>query len=193
MGQIAFKPELERQMDSLIKESLERLRVIRVRPRWKSWSLALKTLLGPPVRSDRRVERGNEGEGREGGMDLIVCDGFGDGFWPERWHDEQKRGQGQASHHGKRMIGLRGGEDVGLHDLMEDVNRLRKELGSVVVLSIQGLYVSLTYHPSEDLRLTFRAQDHSTPPTSPLPTPIHSVVIETETKPPLPPIPHCTP
>jgi hypothetical protein len=145
MGQIAFKPELERQIDSLIKESLGRLRVIRVRPRWKSWSLALKTLLGPPVRRHREG-RGNEGEGREGGMDLIVCDGFGDGFWPERWHDEQKRGQGQAQHHGKRIIGLRGGDDVGLHDLMDDVNRLRREMGSVIVLSIQGLYVGLTCH-----------------------------------------------
>jgi hypothetical protein len=124
LGHITFKPELHDQIDELVKDCLGRLSVIRVKPRYRSWSLALKSLLRPLSLGD------------QGGMDLVVCDGFGDGFWPERWHDEQKNGR-------RKVSGLRGGEDVGMSDVMEDINKLRKEMGSVIVLSIQGLYVSL--------------------------------------------------
>jgi len=68
-------------------------------------------------------------------MDLVVCDGFSDGFWPERWNDEKNKGKG-------KRVGVRGSDDIGMQDVMENIKRLRKDLGAVVVLSVQGLWVS---------------------------------------------------
>jgi hypothetical protein len=124
LGSVYSTPELEGQIDVLVEECLGRLRVIRVKPRWKEWSLAMKSLLA-----------GRFEEGREGGMDLVVCDGFSDGFWAERWADESSKARGIKS-----RIGIRGG-DISIGDVMEDITRLRKDLGAVVILSVQGLWV----------------------------------------------------
>jgi hypothetical protein len=148
VGQIVIKPELVLQIDQLVKDSLGRLRVMRVKPRYKTWSLALKSLLYQ----------------KEGGMDLVVCDGFADGFWPERCNDEGKR----------KRVGVRASEDIGMQDVMEDIKRLRTELGSVVFLSTQGLWVS----PSHD-KADSRHLENSTLPTYPLLTPIHSHTMPT--------------
>ena len=126
LGNINSTPELEVQIDGLVEECLSRLKVIRVKPRWKEWSLGMKSLLA------------EKGEEREGGMDLVVCDGFSDGFWAERWSDESSKARGMKS-----RIGLRGG-DISIGDVMEDVTRLRKDLGAVVILSVQGLWVRLS-------------------------------------------------
>jgi hypothetical protein len=135
LGSINSTPELEAQIDVLLKECLGRLRVIRVKPRWKEWSLAMKSLLHRT--ESRRIEEGKQEE-NEGGMDLVVCDGFSDGFWAERWAEESSKARGMKS-----RIGIRGGE-VTIGDVMEDISRLRKDLGAVVVLSVQGLWVCPT-------------------------------------------------
>jgi hypothetical protein len=124
LGSINSTPELEGQIDVLVKECLGRLKVIRVKPRWKEWSLAMKSLLIGKVE-----------DGKEGGMDLVVCDGFSDGFWAERWAEESSKARGMKS-----RIGIRGGE-ISIGDVMEDISRLRKDFGAVVVLSVQGLWV----------------------------------------------------
>jgi hypothetical protein len=134
LGSINSTPELEGQIDVLVKECLGRLKVIRVKPRWKEWSLAMKSLLRR--NESRRMEDGKEEE-EEGGMDLVVCDGFSDGFWAERWAEESSKARGMKS-----RIGIRGGE-VSIGDVMDDITRLRKDLGAVVILSVQGLWVSL--------------------------------------------------
>ena len=146
LGNINSTPELEVQIDGLVKECLGRLKLIRVKPRWKEWSLAMKSLLA------------EKGEEREGGMDLVVCDGFSDGFWAERWADESSRARGMKS-----RIGIRGGE-ISIGDVMEDVTRLRKNLGAVVILSVQGLWVRPPLSESADDR---RRIPDSTLPTSP--------------------------
>lgn len=130
LGSINSTPQLEGQIDDLVKECLRRLRVIRVKPRWKEWSLAMKSLLLD--RSGRGMDDGKE---EKGGMDLVVCDGFSDGFWAERWADESSRARGMKS-----RIGIKGG-DISIGDVMDDITRLRKDLGAVVILSIQGLWV----------------------------------------------------
>ena len=133
LGSINSTPELEIQIDVLLKECLGRLRLIRVKPRWKEWSLAMKSL---SYRTESRgIAEGKEKE-EKGGIDLVVCDGFSDGFWAERWADESSKARGMKS-----RIGIRGGE-VTIGDVMEDISRLRKDLGAVVVLSVQGLWVS---------------------------------------------------
>lgn len=147
MGDITYKPELVQQVDALVGEALGRLRVVRVgRARCRSWALALKSLaLTPPLRDRAHRQVGQKEEEKEGGgLDLVVCDGFGDGFYPERWADEQsKLGSGAGGGGRKRAgVGLRGGEDIGMSDIMSAVNDLRREMGSVVVLSVQGLWVS---------------------------------------------------
>ena len=70
-------------------------------------------------------------------MDLVICDGFADGFWPERWAEEETSGRKKAAG------GIKGAEDVGVREVMEMIGRLRKELGAAVVLSVQGLWVGL--------------------------------------------------
>jgi len=132
LGSINSTPELEIQIDDLIKECLGRLRVIRVKPRWKEWSLAMKSLLNR--NESRRMEAGKEKE-EEGGMDLVVCDGFSDGFWAERWAEESLKARGMKS-----RIGIRGGEVI-IGDVIDDITRLRRDLGAVVILSVQGLWV----------------------------------------------------
>jgi hypothetical protein len=149
VGQLAIKPELARQIDQLVKESLGRLRVIRVKPRYKTWSLALKSLLYQ----------------KEGGMDLVVCDGFSDGFWPERCNDEGKR----------KRVGVRASDDIGMQDVMEDIKRLRTELGSVVMLSVQGLWVSPPQQSPPQDQADERHLENSILPTYLLLTPIHSL------------------
>ena len=132
VGHIAFTPELEGQMDKLVRQCLGRLSVIRCKPRWKEWSLAFKSLLEARQIESYGPRRDMEGEA--GGMDLVICDGFGDGFWAERWNDENTKSR-------PKVKGLRGGE-VTMGDVIDDIGRLRKDLGAVVILSVQGLWVS---------------------------------------------------
>ena len=69
-------------------------------------------------------------------MEYVLCDGFADGFWPERWAEEARGTRKRASG------AIMSAEDVGLKEVMEVIERLRRELGAVIVLSIQGLWVS---------------------------------------------------
>jgi len=68
-------------------------------------------------------------------VDIVIIDGFADGFWPERWNAE-----GWAidrKHEGR----IRGAEDIGVREVMASIESLRKELGSIVCLTLQGLWV----------------------------------------------------
>lgn len=141
LGDIQYKPDLVRQVDGIVRAALGRLRVITLRPRYKHWGLALKALLSPDM---SRVGGGDA-------LDLVVCDGFGDGFHHERHADERRRaGAGPSSGGGgggKKVPGVRGGEDVGMADVVQAINDLRTQMGSVVVLSIQGLRVRPPFPP----------------------------------------------
>lgn len=129
MGDIPFRPELLDQIDVIIKEALGRLRIIRIKARYKNWALALQSLNYPPSGA------GTNMDGIKGGMDLVVCDGFGDGFYPDRHAHERLQGP-------KRKIpGIRAAEDVGIGDVMNSIKTLREQMGSVIVLSIQGIWV----------------------------------------------------
>lgn len=180
MGDITFKPDLLRQIDEIVTESLGRLRLIKIKPRNKKWALALRALQYPPLwnlRGDKGSIRDGDGEGEgggEGGLDLVVCDGFSDGFYHDRHADERKIRPG-----GKKVVGLRGGEDVGMGDVMDSINHLREEMGTVVILSIQGLWVSpALFSPpyrsrqnNDEIQLTIFGRpllvlDHSSQPTS---------------------------
>ena len=146
MGDINIKPNLQRQIDEIVEECMGRLRVIKLKARNKNWALALRALQLSPPHSPPRVQPGysrSEGKGngrdeeREGGLDLVVCDGFSDGFYHDRSSDEH---QHRLS---RKKVGVRGGEDVGMGDVIRAIDGLREGMGSVVVLSIQGLWVRL--------------------------------------------------
>jgi hypothetical protein len=197
---IRLIPSVLREVDEVIRCSLRRLRVVKVKARYRSWALGLKSILAPPYGHLDRVSRVDgmpnkegksgqagrkavpgeasrggprdidmadardlygerEGEGQESdyGLDLVICDGFGDGFWPERWADEERAsagkrrraapgpgpGSGPGTSTGNGVTpGLRGAEDVGMRDVMDVIGRLRKDLGAVVMLSVQALWVS---------------------------------------------------
>jgi hypothetical protein len=151
-----------------VLESLRRLRVIKLKPRYKSWALALRTLHTPPY-----IPSGHRGRGKERGhrLDLVVCDGLGDGLWPERWAEEERGGRRKGT---GKDAGIRAAEDVGMRDVMDGIARLRKELGAVVVISVQGYWVSgcFTVHhgslTSECLVCTFSCLCSSETPDAPL-------------------------
>ncbi|KAL7421904.1 hypothetical protein Q5752_003676 [Cryptotrichosporon argae] len=106
-----------------ISASLARLTVVRVRPRWSNWALALARVLA----------------GLDGAPALLVLDGLVDGYWPERWAEENSRRRDRA-----RAPGVRGTEDVGFRDVWDALVRVRKELGAVVFVSVQGLWPAKT-------------------------------------------------
>ena len=66
---------------------------------------------------------------------MVVVDGFADGFWPERWHGED-RGTER-----KQEGRIRSAEDIGVREVMGLLESLRRELGTVVCLTLQGLWV----------------------------------------------------
>ena len=130
-------PAILEAVDEAVRQALSRLNIIKVKPRWKNWALALRAVVDPPqLHLDP-----SEYAGRDHGMSLVVCDGFGDAFYPERWADEDRGKR-------RRMVGPRSGDDVGMRDVMDLIGRLRRELGAVVVLSTQGLWVSLSLDSS---------------------------------------------
>lgn len=133
-------PEHLQAIEETVLASLQRLRIIRVRPRYLSWALALRRLLLP--RSRRRADAAcvmdeDSHDDDDNGLSLVLCDGLADGFWPERWAEEERREQKKPS-----ISVVRGADDVGMRDVMEAIGRLRKELGSIVVVSLQGIFVS---------------------------------------------------
>ncbi|KAL1411428.1 hypothetical protein Q8F55_002384 [Vanrija albida] len=105
-------PLISGAIDELVGTSLERLAVLQPRPRALGWTLAL-----------RRAALDAPG--------LVVCDGFSDAFWPERWEDEK----------GERRRGarVRGSQDATTKDAYEAVTALRRDAGAVVVLTAQGV------------------------------------------------------
>ena len=138
---------LRATMEHEVDEALERLMVVRFRPRWKYLYMSLLQILHPPcMKMDHQIEREKEALHRRS-VDLLVIDGFGDPFWPERLTEEDKSttrgrygtGIGGA---GAGAAGLSSGVGIGIKEIMGLIQRIRDDLGSVVFLSIQSLWVS---------------------------------------------------
>ena len=129
---------LEDEVQKVVQEALGRIEVVRVRPRWRSWALGLRRLveLPPPARVDSSEPTT---------VGLVVCDGFGDAFYPEKWAGEQARFDKTTGSNGVKpesLKGLRTMDDVGLPEVLAAITAIRQHLGSVVILSVQGLWVS---------------------------------------------------
>ncbi|KLT45447.1 hypothetical protein CC85DRAFT_240733, partial [Cutaneotrichosporon oleaginosum] len=104
-------------IDDAVQESLARLIVIRPRPRAASWAIALHRLLS--LKGDVPA--------------LVVVDGLGDGFWPERWAEETHKPS-------KPQPGAtRTAEEACMRDVWDQLTALRSLLGAVVVVTVQGL------------------------------------------------------
>ncbi|GMK55263.1 hypothetical protein CspeluHIS016_0203190 [Cutaneotrichosporon spelunceum] len=97
------------EIDAVVDAALARLTVLRLRPRATPWTLALRRLLA-----------------LEESPALIVADGLGDGYWPERWAEET-RSAGRSVH------------DAGMRDIWDALTALRAQLGAVVIVTVQGL------------------------------------------------------
>lgn len=159
---IRLTPGVHRVIDEVILGSLARLRVVKLKARYRSWCMGLRSILSPPRGHLERLARleGTRGENAQRereevdhGLELVVCDGFGDGFWPERWNDEERAASGKKKRSGPAGATgysagtgegggtIRGAEDAGMRDVMDVIGRLRNEMGAVVVLSIQALWV----------------------------------------------------
>ncbi|ORY32831.1 hypothetical protein BCR39DRAFT_521892 [Naematelia encephala] len=116
------------EINITIRASLSRLTIKRVKPRWRAWTLALRSVRQPP---SLQLDPDSSGDVELG---LVLCDGLGDSFWVEKWSEEDRRLNRRGP------AGLRGGDDVGMGDVMEEVEGLRSQLGSTVIISTQGLF-----------------------------------------------------
>jgi hypothetical protein len=150
-------PYLASQIKLAVRDSLRRLTVVRTKPRWKSMYLALLALQHPPSH-----ERAGDEPRR---LDMVVVDGFADGFWPERWVTEDRQQVEKAEGRIRRP------EDVGLRDVMAALEALRKEMGAVVVLTLQGLWVSHTMSARRLFQFMFQPQNGVYTPHLPAPYP----------------------
>lgn len=121
-------------IEDVIKDSLSRLSVWRGRPRWKDLALGLKGIVVELSSYSTRSEWR-----RPGALDLVVIDGFADGYYPQLWADEE-RGRKQPGGDGANAVV--GPDAVGVRQVMEVIGQIRKDLGSVVAMSVQGLRVS---------------------------------------------------
>lgn len=126
-------PAAENAIDVVVSEALAHLTVLRPRPRALGWVLALRRLASPPEPVLGTTPP-------DGGLDLVVCDGFSDGFWPERWFHED-RGERHRD-----TTSVRGPEDIGMREVLAAITTLRKKLGAIIVLTVQGLRVSCIGH-----------------------------------------------
>ncbi|WWD17209.1 hypothetical protein CI109_101647 [Kwoniella shandongensis] len=129
-------------IDDIIKESLGRFRVYRIKPRWKEVALCLRHILD----GLSAMATGTGGGEREGGVDLLVIDGLGDAYYPTRWTDEE-RGKRTGSGGGGGTGKVVGADEVGMREVMQGIGRVRKDLGSVVMISVQGLRTSRETQP----------------------------------------------
>lgn len=138
VGPGRLTPAMERAIEDCVRESLERLRVVRVKGRYRYWALALRGLAYPPSRpggvSSRSGSKGQES------LSLVCLDGLSGCFWPERYAEEERAAAGKKR---TGVPGVRGLEDIGMKDVMEAIGGLRKEMGCVVVSTTQGLWVSV--------------------------------------------------
>lgn len=144
----------EQGIEGVVRSSLARLRIVRVKPRYRHWSLGLLSLLQPP--RDREGDKSGQGED-DPAPSLVCLDGLSKAFWPERWGEEERAsvggpGSGDGGGGGASSIkarsaplGIKMAEEVGMRDVMHAIGRLRGEMGCVVVTTTQGLWVSQRY------------------------------------------------
>ncbi|KAK8864485.1 hypothetical protein IAR55_001735 [Kwoniella newhampshirensis] len=140
-------------IERTIKESLARLRVYRIKPRWKDVALCLRSVLdglnpysSPPSPEEER------GLNQGGGVDILVIEGLGDPYYPARWMEEERGGKRSSMATGIGGGGGIGGkvvhaDEVGMREVMHGIGRIRKELGSVVMVSVHGLRTSRETQP----------------------------------------------
>lgn len=128
---------MESAINTCVAETLGRLRVIRVKGRYRHWALALRSLLYPPWISAPDEASGSHDETR--GLSLVCLDGLSSCFWPERYAEEERTASGKKRN---GVPGVRGMEDIGMRDVLDAIGMLRREMGCVVVTTTQGLWVS---------------------------------------------------
>ena len=126
-------PPIEGVINRTIHQALSRLNIIRFKPRWKYLYMSLMRVLHPPALTISAPPLDNEAKTQSAGM--VVIDGFGDPYWPERWAAEDKRVK-------RGSTGISSGDNIGLNDITKLVQAVREQMGTVVFLSIQGLWVS---------------------------------------------------
>lgn len=131
VGPARLTPAMERAIEACVAESLGRLRIVKVKGRYRYWALALRSLAYPLVTP-------GAGGGEEA-LSLVCMDGLSACFWPERYAEEERSAAGKKR---TGVPGVRGLEGVGMRDVMDAIGVLRKEMGCVVVTTTQGLWVS---------------------------------------------------
>jgi len=115
-------PAVQAAVDAAIVDAFARLYILRPPATAMGWTESLRKVGTLP------------------GIAVVVVDGFSDGFWPERWADEERS---SAEKERRRAPGVfRGGQDASIRDAWEALTALRRDMGAVVVITVQGLRVS---------------------------------------------------
>lgn len=152
VGPGRLTPEMSAAIEACVKDSMSRLRVIRIKSRYRHWALALRALAYPASPADD-LEAGSSARGAS--LSLVCLDGLSECFWPERYAEEERSTASSSSR--KRMSsggvpGVRGIDDIGMRDVLDAIGILRKEMGCVVFSTSQGLWVRLVTICLQDFR-----------------------------------------
>ena len=139
-----YAPVTEEGMEGVVRSALARLRVIRVKGRYKSWALAIRSLAFP-LKSRAEEQVGGE-EVVEQAPSLVCLDGLSKCHWTEKWADEERSSSSTSNSAGGRSTacppGVTPTDGVGMRDVMQAVGKLRLDLGCVIVCTTQGFWVS---------------------------------------------------
>lgn len=128
---IPLKHAHHERIESTLSTALSNLTVLRIPTAPNPYAPLAALLSYIPV-----LARGLDEE-----LALVLIDGIGDGYWPGRWRVEREREEvrlGAARRVG--ASGVRGADEVDMHDVMRGITHLRKDLGAVVVVSVPGLW-----------------------------------------------------
>ena len=127
-------------MDAVVQASLAKLRVTRVKPRYKSWALGLRSLT-LPMRGWRSHEGASE-EIQEQAPSLVCMDGLSKCHWTEKWADEDRSTTSVDIKGSICPPGIIPTDGVRMRDVMQAIGRLRLDMGCVIMCTTQGLWVS---------------------------------------------------
>ncbi|WWC70086.1 uncharacterized protein I206_104033 [Kwoniella pini CBS 10737] len=140
-----IKPnESEKMINQIIKESLSRLKIYQIKSRFKELALILKKILYNTVNLPRGISSNLENQEelvKKNELDLLIIEGIGDSLYPTRWNEEQKN-QNYNHNTFKNNKIIINSDQIGLKQIFDCINQIRKEIGSIIIMSNQGLRAS---------------------------------------------------
>jgi hypothetical protein len=160
--------EREETIRIITRDAMARLAVFKIPPAAEGLELTSTTSPWSGLCTALEYLMFHANKRAEGEISLVVLDGIGDPYWQARWYKEQRRTNSKPSHPATTGGGIISSSDLGMDSVMDNLTRLRKDLGCVVVVTNQSLWKP--NHPQTgkpDPASSFWAQNLPAPYPSP--------------------------